>query len=107
MWHRAVIVEQHLPDQHDGSHGHHHGAQEEGTELANFVFLDNFTSIMGNTAFRRAVHNTFMFSAVAVPLAVVLSLLLAIVLEAKLPFRSQFRTFFLSPMMVPVASIVN
>lgn len=72
----------------------------------NFVFLDNFTSIMGNTAFRRAVHNTFMFSAVAVPLAVVLSLLLAIVLEAKLPFRSQFRTFFLSPMMVPVASIV-
>ena len=72
----------------------------------NFVFLDNFLSIIGNTAFRRAVHNTLMFSAVAVPLAVVLSLLLAIVLEAKLPFRSQFRTFFLSPMMVPVASIV-
>lgn len=72
----------------------------------NFVFLDNFRNIIGNTAFRRAVHNTLMFSAVAVPLAVVLSLLLAIVLEAKLPFRSQFRTFFLSPMMVPVASIV-
>lgn len=73
---------------------------------ANFVFLDNFKSIISNTAYRRAVHNTFMFSAVAVPLAVVLSLLLAIVLESKLPFRSQFRTFFLSPMMVPVASIV-
>jgi len=28
------------------------------------------------------------------------------VLEAKIPFRSQFRTFFLSPMMVPVASVV-
>ncbi|MDE7113190.1 MAG: sugar ABC transporter permease, partial [Acetatifactor sp.] len=41
-----------------------------------------------------------------VPLSVVLSLMLAIVLEAKLPFRSQFRTFFLSPMMVPVASVV-
>lgn len=72
----------------------------------NFVFLDNFSSIVGNTAFRRAVHNTLMFSAVAVPLAVVFSLLLAIVLESKIPFRSQFRTFFLSPMMVPVASIV-
>ena len=71
-----------------------------------FVFLDNFISIVKNGAFRRAVHNTLTFSAVAVPLAVVLSLLLAIVLEAKLPFRSQFRTFFLSPMMVPVASIV-
>lgn len=72
----------------------------------NFVFLDNFKNIINNGAYRRAVHNTFMFSVVAVPLAVVLSLMLAIVLEAKLPFRSQFRTFFLSPMMVPVASIV-
>ncbi len=73
---------------------------------ANFVLFDNFKGIMGNTSFRTAVRNTFTFAAVAVPLAVVLSLILAIVLEAKLPFRSQFRTFFLSPMMVPVASIV-
>lgn len=71
-----------------------------------FVFLDNFKMIVKNAAFKRAVRNTAVFSAIAVPLAVVLSLLLAIVLEAKLPFRSQFRTFFLSPMMVPVASIV-
>lgn len=73
---------------------------------ANFVFLENFKSIIGNSAFRKAVHNTLTFSAVAVPLAVVLPLLMAIVLEAELPFRSQFRTFLLSPMMVPVASIV-
>ncbi len=72
----------------------------------NFVFLDNFLHIIDNSAFRRAVRNTAVFSAISVPLAVVLSLLLAIVLEAKLPFRSQFRTFFLSPLMVPVASIV-
>ena len=64
----------------------------------NFVFLDNFRNVVQNAAFRTAVHNTAVFSAIAVPLAVVL--------EAKLPFRSQFRTFFLSPMMVPVASIV-
>lgn len=72
----------------------------------NFVFFDNFVNIVGNSAFRKAVHNTTVFSAVAVPLAVLLSLLMAIVLEAELPFRSQFRTFLLSPMMVPVASIV-
>ncbi len=73
---------------------------------ANFVFLDNFKSVIQNAAFRTAVTNTATFSAIAVPLSVVLSLILAIVLEAKLPFRSQFRTFFLSPMMVPVASVV-
>lgn len=72
----------------------------------NFVFLENYSLVTGNAAFQTAVRNTAVFSAIAVPLAVVLSLLLAIVLEAKIPFRSQFRTFFLSPMMVPVASIV-
>jgi len=72
----------------------------------NFVMFDNFKSVLDNGAFQRAVRNTASFSATAVPLAVVLSLLLAIVLDTKLPFKSQFRTFFLSPLMVPVASIV-
>lgn len=72
----------------------------------NFVFLDNFKKVLQNVAFQTAVKNTATFSAIAVPLAVILSLMLAMVLDAKLPFKSQFRTFFLSPMMVPVASIV-
>ncbi len=71
-----------------------------------FVFMDNYTRVAQNAAFKTAVTNTAVFSAIAVPLAVVLSLMLAMVLDSKLPFRSQFRTFFLSPMMVPVASIV-
>lgn len=71
-----------------------------------FVGLDNFIRVIKNSAFQKAVGNTLTFSLIAVPLAVVLSLLLAVVLEWKIPFRSQFRTFFLSPMMVPVASIV-
>ena len=72
----------------------------------NFVMFDNFKIVMNNSAFKTAVHNTAVFSAIAVPLAVLLSLLLAVVMEMKLPFKSSFRTFFLSPMMVPVASVV-
>lgn len=72
----------------------------------NFVFLDNFKNVLGNSSFRLAAMNTLKFSAVAVPLAVILSLALAAALDCKIPFRSQFRSFFLSPMMVPVASIV-
>ncbi len=71
-----------------------------------FVFLDNFVMVFQNAAFRQAAANTLTFSAAAVPLAVVLSLLLAMLLESKIPFKSQFRTFFLSPMMVPIASVV-
>jgi multiple sugar transport system permease protein len=72
----------------------------------NFVFLENFKNVLNNIAFKQAATNTLIFSAVSVPLAVVLSLLLASLLESKIPGRSIFRTFFLSPMMVPVASIV-
>ena len=71
-----------------------------------FVFLDNFIRVAGNGAFRQAAVNTMKFSFAAVPLAVILSLLLAMILDAKIPFRSQMRTFFLSPMMVPVASVI-
>lgn len=71
-----------------------------------FVFLDNFVMVFQNAAFVQAAKNTFIFSISAVPLAVVLSLFLAMMLESKIPYRSQFRTFFLSPMMVPIASVV-
>ncbi len=71
-----------------------------------FVGLENFKAVLSNNAFRTAAKNTATFSLMAVPLAVGLSLLLAILLDAKIPGKSQFRTIFLSPMMVPVASIV-
>ncbi len=72
----------------------------------NFVFLDNFIALFQNSAFLEASKNTLHFSVLAVPLAVILSLVLALMLEARIPLKSQFRTFFLSPMMVPVASVV-
>ncbi len=71
-----------------------------------FVGLKNFISLLHNTAFKTAAKNTFMLAFTAVPLAVILSLLLAILLNSKIPCKSMFRTFFLSPMMVPIASIV-
>lgn len=71
-----------------------------------FVFFENFVRVAGNVAFQQAAYNTLKFSFAAVPLAVVLSLALAMILDAKIPFRSQMRTFFLSPMMVPVASVI-
>jgi multiple sugar transport system permease protein len=78
----------------------------DGVGSKNFVFLDNFIKLFDNSAFKLAAKNTLTFSAVAVPLAVVLSLVLALMLECRIPLKSQFRTFFLSPMMVPVASVV-
>lgn len=72
----------------------------------NFVFLDNFRALFSNGAFLLAAKNTAVFSAAAVPLAVALSLLLAVLLESRIPGKSVFRMIFLSPVMVPVASVV-
>lgn len=78
----------------------------DGVGSRNFVFLENFIKLFQNSAFRLAAKNTLSFSLLAVPLAVVLSIALALMLECRIPLKSQFRTFFLSPMMVPVASVV-
>ncbi|MCI6677301.1 MAG: sugar ABC transporter permease [Clostridiales bacterium] len=71
-----------------------------------FSGLKNFVMIVNNQAFQLAVKNTVLFSIQAVPLAVVISLGLAILLDSKIAFRSQLRTCLLSPMMVPVASVM-
>lgn len=71
-----------------------------------FVFFRNFVNLFHNSAFLQAAKNTAVFSLTAVPLAVLLSLGMAIILEQNIPLRSTFRTFFLTPLMVPTASIV-
>ena len=78
----------------------------DGVGTRNFVWFENFRNLIHNYSFLEATKNTLHFSVLAVPLAVILSLLLALMLEARIPLKSQFRTFFLSPMMVPVASVV-
>lgn len=71
-----------------------------------FVGLGNYIKLMQNTAFQKAAKNTALFSFIAVPLGVGLSLLLAVALEKPIPMKSQLRSFFLSPLVVPVASVV-
>lgn len=71
-----------------------------------FVLLDNFYSVLTNKAFQLAVLNTLKFSFIAVPLVVILSLAVAFLLDMQIPGKSRIRTAFLSPMMVPIASVI-
>lgn len=78
----------------------------QGPMNDSFVGLQHYQAVLQNNAFKTAVSNTLTFTGVAVPLAVVGSLLLALMLECRIPMKSQFRTFFLSPMVVPIASVI-
>ncbi len=71
-----------------------------------FVGFDNYKKLFTTVAFQKAAKNTAVFSLISVPLSVVLSMGLALILERNLPGKSVFRTFFLSPLMVPTASVV-
>ena len=71
-----------------------------------FVFFDNFKSVLTNKAFSLAVLHTVQFSVISVPLVVVLSLLVAFALDSNVGAKSQIRSFLLTPMMVPIASVI-
>lgn len=71
-----------------------------------FVFLDNFAGLFTNKAFQTAAGNSLTFSFTAVPLVIVLSLGVAFLLDKNIPGKSKIRAAFLSPMMVPVASVI-
>ena len=78
----------------------------DGVVSRNPVGLGNYVNLMRNTAFQNAAKNTAVFSLFAVPLSIILSLGMSLVLEQSIPMKSVIRTFFLSPLMVPTASVV-
>ena len=71
-----------------------------------FVGLENFKALLQNRAFLLGAKNTAILIGLSVPLAVLLPLKLALWLERAIPMKSQLRTAFLSPMLVPIASVI-
>ena len=71
-----------------------------------FIFFENYRNVLTNNAFQLAVINTFKFSFTAVPIVVLLSLLIAFALDKAIPYKSRIRAALLSPMMVPIASVI-
>ncbi len=71
-----------------------------------FVGLDNYKALLHNKAFLLGAKNTGILLAISIPLAVLLPLKLALWLERAIPLKSQLRTALLSPMLVPVASVI-
>lgn len=73
---------------------------------AEFVWFDNFISLLNNSSFKLAAKNTVLFTSLALPLAIIIPLLLASILMNKIPGKSFFRTVLISPLMVPTASVI-
>ena len=71
-----------------------------------FVGLHNYGALLKNPSFLAALANTAKFTLICVPLNLMLSLGAAMLLNQKLPGRNLFRTIMITPLVVPVASVV-
>ncbi|MEX3618868.1 carbohydrate ABC transporter permease [Paenibacillus glucanolyticus] len=70
------------------------------------VGIRNYIDLLSNNSFKRALWNSFLFTALCVPINMMLSLLLAGLLNGKVYGQRWFRLSFISPLVIPVASVV-
>lgn len=71
-----------------------------------FAGLTNYVDLLINPVFLKACSNTIAFTAICVPLNILLSMGLAVLLNKDLYGRNVLRTSFITPLVVPVASVV-
>jgi multiple sugar transport system permease protein len=71
-----------------------------------FVWLKNYQMLLTNQVFGKAALNTLIFTGIGVPLLMALSLALAMGLNSKLMGQRALATMFLTPLVIPVASVV-
>ncbi|GHU81999.1 sugar ABC transporter permease [Clostridia bacterium] len=76
------------------------------TQFGQFPTFDNYASLFSNAAFGLALKNTAVFSAIAIPLAVIIPFLIALFLNTFDKHIEFFRSLFLSPLIVPIASVI-
>ena len=78
----------------------------QGPVNHSFAGLQHYQAVLTNDAFKLSIKNTAVFMGISVPASVLLSMVLALMLECRIPMKTTFRTFFLSPMVVPIASVI-
>jgi multiple sugar transport system permease protein len=71
-----------------------------------FVGFANYIQLFQSDSFKKAGANTLVFTCTCVPLIIILSLILALIINKEIYFRNLLRTILVSPLVVPVASVV-
>lgn len=74
--------------------------------LGGTLTLANYKELLASLSFQKAASNTFLFTAISVPVIVALSLGFALLLNQRVFLRNWLRTSYVLPLVVPVASIV-
>ncbi|MEM9418876.1 MAG: sugar ABC transporter permease [Planctomycetota bacterium] len=65
----------------------------------------NYTDMMTDDVFWKAIYNTMVYAVFSVPLGLMLALVIAVMLNRPIVGRSFFRTFFYIPSIVPLVAV--
>ncbi|MBB6428514.1 carbohydrate ABC transporter permease [Algisphaera agarilytica] len=65
----------------------------------------NYTDMMSDDVFWKAIYNTLFYALFSVPLGLMLALVIAVLLNRPIAGRSFFRTFFYIPSIVPLVAV--
>ena len=65
-----------------------------------FIALDNYAYLLHDKVFIKSMVNTFVYTAVTVPLIMVFAILIAVLLNGKMPLRGVFRSAIYAPAVV-------
>ncbi len=74
--------------------------QWNGLGKPKFIGMQNYVYIFKDTVFLKSLFNTFLFTALSVPIIMVLSLLFAMLLNTKIPLRGFIRSAIYAPAVV-------
>ncbi len=66
-----------------------------------FIGLENYTNLVADVRFQKALYNTAYFVVFSVPLTIILALVLALLLHSLWRAKSMFRAIFYMPSIVP------
>ena len=72
---------------------------------AEWVGIDNFTRLVGDKSFHKALGNTFYYAALHIPITIVVSLCLALLLNQKLRGAAFFRTVAFFPYITSIVAV--
>jgi len=67
--------------------------------------IDNFTYILNDSVFRKALSNTFIYVLFVVPISIAISLVLAVLMNEKIRFRGFFQTVYFLPYVTSVVAM--
>ena len=70
-----------------------------------YVGFGNYTTLLNNPTFRKAVVNTLHYTVGVVPIGIFLALVIAVLLNNKLRFLSFFRSAFFTPVITSMVAV--